>query len=204
MASSSALWRSNSARAPLTHIASFPLLAPVGPPLTGASSSAMPLAAKRSCRRRTTVGEFVVKSNQVVPRRMPASKPSSARATASTSFGPGSEVKTTSLASATRRAESAQTHPAARCGAAASRRKSFTTSSWPAARTLSAMLAPMVPSPMNPTFMKFSSLQFASSYSGLKETQFCSIRADAAQPSITPQGSLRQRPVDCNVGYGAE
>ena len=38
-------------------------------------------------------------------------------------------------------------------GAAASRRTSWTTSSWPAFCRLAAMWRPMVPSPMNPTFM---------------------------------------------------
>ena len=43
-------------------------------------------------------GELVLKSNQALPSRIPASSPFSPVATASTSGGPGSEVKTMSLA----------------------------------------------------------------------------------------------------------
>src|SRR5262245_17106477 len=85
---------------------------------------------------------------------MPARRPSEPRATASISGGPGSEVSTTSVASATLRGLSAHVAPAARCGAAASRRMSCTTASKPPFFImLDAMLAPMIPSPMNPTFM---------------------------------------------------
>jgi len=104
----------------------LPLFAPEGPPLTGESSIAMPLAAKRPEICRTTVGELVERSNHAVPLRMPASKSS---ATAWTSFGPGSDVNTTSAASANLRAESAQVAPAWRCGAANSRRMSLTITS---------------------------------------------------------------------------
>ena len=52
-------------------------------------------------RRRTTVGELVLRSKYAWPARMPASSPRSPSATASTSGGPGSEVSTTSAASAT-------------------------------------------------------------------------------------------------------
>src|SRR5262245_24018262 len=89
MASSTGLWRLNTVSSPLTHSASLRLLAPAGPPLTGESSIATPFVAKLSCRRRTTVGELVERSNHAVPRRMPASSPSSASATCSTSRGPG-------------------------------------------------------------------------------------------------------------------
>ncbi len=84
---------------------------------------------------------------------MPWMRPSGPSATCSTSGGPGSEVKTTSTAPATARGLSFQTAPAARCGSAAARRTSCTASAWPAAWRLDAMLAPMIPSPMKPTFM---------------------------------------------------
>ena len=70
-----------------------------------------------------------------------------------TSGGPGSEVKTTSHASASARGESFHTAPLARCGAALSRRRSWTQRLCPAPWRFSAMLPPIKPSPMNPTFM---------------------------------------------------
>src|SRR5689334_352775 len=153
MASSTGLWRSKTARSPPTHSASFRVRAPCGPPLTGASSRCRPRAVKRSCRRRISDGELVLRSNHAAPDRMPASSPASARATLSTSRGPGSDVKTTSAPSAASRGVSAHLAPAARCGAAASRRRSWTVSSWPPARALRAMLLPMSPRPMKPIFM---------------------------------------------------
>ena len=113
----------------------------------------MPRSANRAWIRRTTVGEFVDRSKYALPALSPASNPTSPSATASTSGGPGSEVSTTSLASATCRGVLAHVAPAARCGLAASARRSWTISSWPPFCTLDAMLAPMMPSPMNPTFM---------------------------------------------------
>src|SRR4051794_34854792 len=54
---------------------------------------------------------------------------------------------------------SAHTAPAARWRSAAARRMSWTTSSCPAFCKLAAMLAPIVPSPMKPTFMCLSRIQ---------------------------------------------
>src|SRR3990172_8120230 len=157
IASRTGLNRSYSASSPPTQRASVPPAAPAGPPLTGASSTATPLAANSSCRRRITLGALVERSNQAVPGAMPASSPSSPSATASTSTGPGSEVKTTSDASPTWRGVSAQRQPASTWRAPASSRMSWTTTSWPALRTFRAMLPPIVPSPMNPTFIAPSS-----------------------------------------------
>ena len=120
MASSTGLWALKTASSPPTQMASLPDLAPFGPPLTGASSMWAPLSAKILLIRRTTVGEFVLRSKYARPRPSPARMPLSPRATASTSGGVGSEVNTTSLASATCLGESAHFAPAARCGLAAS------------------------------------------------------------------------------------
>src|ERR1044071_1200401 len=87
---------------------------------------------------------------------MPARSPFAPSATCSTSGGPGSEVKMTSHCSASAFGLSAQTAPAARCRSAAARRTSCTTSSKPAFWRLAAMLAPIVPSPIKPTFMCIS------------------------------------------------
>ena len=106
--SSTGFHLSNTSSSPPHQIASLPLAAPRGPPLTGASSRCAPFAAKASCALRTTVGEFVVRSKYAAPCLMPASSPA---VTASNSGGPGSEVKITSLCSATACGKSAQIAP---------------------------------------------------------------------------------------------
>src|SRR5215467_15293117 len=82
---------------------------------------------------------------------MPAMRPSSPSATASTSDGSGSEEKITSASLASARGLSAQMAPAERWWLAACLCRSWTTSLKPALCTLAAMRPPMVPSPTNPT-----------------------------------------------------
>src|SRR5262245_4821073 len=137
-------------------MASLRDFAPRGPPLTGASRTWTPCSPNTLWMCRMRAGEVVDRSKYALPAFMPDSRPSLPSATSSTSGGAGSEVRTTSEASATLRGVSAQVAPAARCGAAASRRMSLTTSSNPPFCTFAAMLAPIVPSPMNPTFMPSS------------------------------------------------
>src|SRR5215469_12953465 len=84
---------------------------------------------------------------------MPESRPFSPSATASTSGGPGSELKTSSAASATARGVSAHTAPAASAGSADARRRSCTTSSWPPFCRFAAIPEPIMPKPMNPIFI---------------------------------------------------
>src|SRR5439155_16175398 len=83
--------------------------------------------------------------------------PPAPRATASTSRGPGREVKTTSLTCATALGVSPHVAPWARCGLASSWRRSVTTMVCPALRTLRAIGPPMLPSPMKPIRMRVSS-----------------------------------------------
>src|SRR5215468_9553123 len=109
----------------------MPVAAPRGPPLTGASSMWARRAANAAWMRRTTAGELVDRSKYAPSGRIPARRPLSLNVTSSTSAGPGSEVNTTSAASATCRGVSAQAAPAARCGVAASRRASCTTRRYP-------------------------------------------------------------------------
>src|SRR5580704_45164 len=90
---------------------------------------------------------------------MPASRPLGPSATCSTSGGPGSEVKMTSLCSASAFGVSAHTAPAARWRSAAARRMSCTTSSCPAFCRFAAMLAPIVPSPIKPIFICVSRIR---------------------------------------------
>src|SRR4029453_15423119 len=81
-------------------------------------------------------------------------------ATASTSRGPGREVKTTSLACATALGVSAHTAPSARCGLASSWRGGGNTMGCPAFKTLRAIGSPMLPRPMKPIPMCVSSPLF--------------------------------------------
>src|SRR3989475_2358126 len=153
MASRTGLYRLKTVSSPPTQGASLGVSAPGGPPLTGASSIWIPRAANTAWIRRTSAGELVVRSKYTLPAASPARRPCAPSATASTSGGPGSDVNTTCVASATSCGVSAQPAPAFRCGADASGRTSWTTSSWPALIKLDAMWRPMVPSPMNPIFM---------------------------------------------------
>src|SRR3989442_3469768 len=153
MASSPALSRLKTVSSPPPQRASPRVSAPRGPPPTGASSIWIPRASNTAWIRRTSAGELVVRSKYTLPAASPARRPCAPSATASTSGGPGSDVNTTCVASATSRGVSAQPAPAFRCGADASGRTSWTTSSWPALIKLDAMWRPMVPSPMNPIFM---------------------------------------------------
>src|SRR6266550_3194454 len=146
------------ASSPPTQIAILPDAAPDGPPLTGLSSRTAPRSANSGARLRIRVGELVEKSNSGWPRDIPASSPLSPRTTDSNSRGPGSEVKTISVAAATALGESAHSAPAAQIFSAACRRASCTTSSWPPLRRLADIPEPIRPRPMNPTRMSFPSL----------------------------------------------
>lgn len=134
-------------------MASFPVRAPLGPPLTGASNSSTPWSAQVACTSRTTAGEFVVRSNQALPVRSVLSRPSLPRPTSCISTGPGSEVKTTSTCRPSSATLSAQLAPACSNGCPLSLLMSCTTRSYPASRRLWAMPDPMPPRPMNPTFI---------------------------------------------------
>src|SRR5919108_6093368 len=103
--------------------------------------------------RRISVGELVLRSKYTLPGRTAWIKPLSPSATACTSGGPGNEVNTTSLVSITCWGVSAQAAPASRCSPTASRLMSCTTSSWPPLSTFIAIPEPIVPRPINPTFM---------------------------------------------------
>ena len=72
----------------------------------------IPFFLNASWIRRTSAGESVERSKYTLPSARPVPSPCSPSATASTSTGPGSEVNTTSDASATARGESAQVAPA--------------------------------------------------------------------------------------------
>src|SRR5213596_3018365 len=76
--------------------------------------------------------------------------PRSPSATASTSGGPGSDVRINSAPCAAPRGLSAPLAPRSRCGFTISDRVSCTTRAWPAFMRFWAIGPPMFPSPMNP------------------------------------------------------
>src|SRR5207248_2154966 len=106
---------------------------------------------------------------------MPARSPFGPSATCSTSGGPGNEVKMTSHSAASAFGLSAHTAPAARWRSAAARRISWTTSSYPAFCRLAAMLAPIVPSPIKPTFILNSPSLRNSPSPAARERGFCGL-----------------------------
>src|SRR3954470_16761391 len=130
---------------------------------------------------------------------MPASSPFGPSATSSTSGGPGNEVKITSHCSASAFGESAQTAPAAMCRSAAARLMSCTTSSYPAFCRLAAMLAPIVPSPMKPTFIFAVSFSLApggphrpiGGGAGVPGGGGCRARKYAHSSTISPPGRMQ-------------
>src|SRR5262249_1051082 len=93
------------------------------------------------------------------PWRTPSRIPFGPSVTCSISFGPGRQVATISDAAATAAGESTQVAPRARSDAAASRRMSWTSGGWPAGRSCPAIGLPMLPTPMNPTFMAWGALR---------------------------------------------
>src|SRR3954447_3455912 len=124
---------------------------------------------------------------------MPASSPFCPSATSSTSGGPGSEVKMTSHCSASAFGESTQTAPAAMCRSAAARLISCTTSSYPAFCRLAAMLAPIVPSPMKPTFIFAVSFSHAPGgpHRPIRGGGGCRARKYAHSSTISPPGRMQ-------------
>src|SRR5690348_11535239 len=93
------------------------------------------------------------------PAASPSRMPAGPSVTASISLGPGRHVAITSHWAAAVRGVCAQAAPAASRLAAASRRRSCTTSEWPAASRHPAMGLPMLPTPMNPIRIVGSRLQ---------------------------------------------
>src|SRR3954471_12698260 len=100
----------------------------------------------------------------------------------------------TSHCSASAFGELAQTAPAAMCRSAAARLMSCTTSSYPAFCRLAAILAPIVPSPMKPTFIFAVSFLLAPSGAhrpGGDSGGGCRARKYAHSSTISPPGRMQ-------------
>ena len=114
------------ASSPPTITCSVPRWAPITPPETGESSTCTPFSLKAAWSFRIIVGEPVERSAYTVPATAPWMMPFGPSATASTSLGPGRDVRISSLSRASACGLSAHLAPFCRCGAAASRRTSLT------------------------------------------------------------------------------
>ena len=145
---------SNTFLSPPTMMAIVAASAPVVPPLTGASSMAMPLAAMAAPIFFTIEGALVDRSMKVWPLAMLARMPLSPRVTASTSLGMGSEVITTSAPLVTSAIDLAAVPPRSVQVFTAAGFRSNTVTWWlERLMMLRHMGPPMLPTPMNPTFM---------------------------------------------------
>ena len=97
-------------------------------------------------------------------------------------------------------ASSAHCAPAARCALALSRRRSCTTSSKPAFCRLDAMLAPMMPRPINPTCMFVSSSVLFGCFPEPIKAQRHARRVEDAPPAVrAPTTPSRARAEACMV-----
>src|SRR2546427_4976677 len=144
----------------LAKVAAWPptmMVMPGGRPLTGESRNSTSRARQASAIRRTTLGALVVMSMQAPPALSPVRIPVDGSTIAlSTSAGPGSDVKTTSLACAVARGVSARRAPRSHRLDVASRRRSWTVTRWPASMRQRAIGLPIVPVPTNPSCIRAS------------------------------------------------
>ncbi len=141
---------SSAAASPPTMNVNVPSIAPISPPLTGASSMAAPSSCARPANRRAMAGEIVLESTTTVPFCIAPNTPFAPSSTFSTSGPSGNIVMTTRAACATSAGEFAAVAPAATSASTGPRLRLWTTTSKPFLRRLSAMGLPMRPRPMKP------------------------------------------------------
>jgi hypothetical protein len=150
MASSSGFTVAKAAASPPTMMERVPLMAPISPPLTGASSIVAPREAARPASRRATSGAILLQSMTIVPRCRALKTPSGPSSTRSTSGESGTIVKMRVACRATSAGELARAAPAATTSSTGSGLRLCTTSGNPAFNRFFAMGRPISPSPMNP------------------------------------------------------
>src|SRR5579864_243118 len=156
IADSTGLTCSNAATLPPTMNVNVPAAAPPVPPETGASTNGLPCFVASSAHALTVAGSIVLESMIVTPFGMPASTPSSAVSTLFTWAAAGSIVITHSTSVTAAFAEPDALAPASTSVCTACAFRSNTLTVWPAFSRLSAIGAPMLPSPMKPIFMMSS------------------------------------------------
>src|SRR5512139_2281600 len=153
IASSSGLTRSNTAGLPPTMIDSVALIAPTSPPETGASSISMPRACSFSAMWRVAVGEIVLMSTTTEPGLAPSITPLSPNRTCSTSVVSDTMTMMISPCAAASAIDAHPAQPASSGGVMVSGRRPCTKTVCPALCRLMAMGLPMMPMPMNATFI---------------------------------------------------
>jgi len=149
--------RASVASGPPTMMDSVPAMAPLSPPLTGASSISMPASPNRPAMRRVTAGEMVDMSITTSPGRPASTMPPGPRATCSTSGESDTMVMTTSERSATSRGQEASTALSLTSSSMPGRLRFHTVSEYPAFSRLRAIGRPIMPSPMKPMRSAMSS-----------------------------------------------
>ncbi|TKS62420.1 MAG: hypothetical protein EWM73_02489 [Nitrospira sp.] len=151
MASKRSLHAATVSNAPPTMIDSSPEAARPVPPLTGASSMAMPRGASWSASRRAANGSIVLMQATICPGRALRTMPCSPAMTASACAVVSTMQIVRSTEAATRSAESTIVAPRVRHSSAFAGSMSCATSEKPCLTRFNAMGPPMAPSPMNPT-----------------------------------------------------
>ena len=139
IASSTGRARAKASAGPPTMIESLASRAPVGPPLTGASSMAMPRSASAAAMVRVAAGEIVLISTSSFPAGGWSSRPPGWRTTSSTCGVSGSMVIARSAPATASAMPSAGRGPRASIPSSASGRRSSARTSWPALARLIAM-----------------------------------------------------------------
>ncbi len=149
--SSSGRTRSSAVASPPTMMDSDALMAPISPPLTGASSISAPRALASAAISRAVAGAMVLMSTMTMPGRSWSNTPCGPASTCRTSGESGTIVITTSVRAATSAGVAASVAPAWTSASTGARLRLCTTSEKPPLMRLSAMGRPMRPRPMNPT-----------------------------------------------------
>jgi hypothetical protein len=155
--------RSRAPASPPTITDSDALMAPISPPLTGASSIATPSNEAFEARSRATAGAIVLMSTMMLPSRTVSKTPFGPSTTSRTSGESGTMVIITSLEAATSAGDEAPVAPAATSASTGAWLRLCTVSENPFFSRLSAMGFPMSPSPTKPM------RSIACSFSGIGE-----------------------------------
>ena len=134
-----------------------PSMAFGSPPLTGASISSMPFLASSAPIAFVSTGSMELMSMTMVPSLAPSAIPFSPRQTSLTCGELGSMVMMTEHSLATSAGEDAGFAPSAASSSTLARLLLYTTSSWPPLITFLLIGFPMIPSPINPTFILITS-----------------------------------------------
>src|SRR6516225_6309626 len=152
ISSNSGLTLSKAACGPPTMIVSEAALAPTSPPETGASRYSQPSAVMRRAKSLVAIGEMELMSTTILPGVSPSATPLLPNSAASTCGVSGTMVITTSELAATSLPD-AQTFAPPPVSSSGTLPRSKTESACPPFSRCPAMGRPMIPRPINPTFI---------------------------------------------------